>query len=117
MSKTKATVSSSMEDTKREAEEYGVPAEDARKIHDLIQANTSPDVVKAFEVKFDSDSTDSRAVWVILIVENDLKPSPEKISKLNREADKVRTALLREKFNFWPYVEVRGRLDSPSRSD
>ena len=106
-----------MENTTREAEEYGAPVEQARKIHSLVEANASPDVVRAFELKFGSDSTDHRAVWVILMVDNDLKPSPEKISELNREAAKVRTALLGEKLDFWPYVEVRGRLDSTSRSD
>jgi hypothetical protein len=111
------TVSSSMENTIKEAEEFGASVEDARKIHELVKANTSPDIVKSFEVKFGPDSANNRAVWVRLIVENDLKPSLKKISALNKEADRVRGVLLRESLNVWPYVEVRGRLESTSRSN
>jgi hypothetical protein len=115
MAKDKITLSSSMENTIREAKEFGTSVEEARKIHELVKANTSPDVIKSFEVKFGPDSANNRAVWIRLIVENDLKPSPIKISALNKEADRVRAALLREEsLNVWPYVEVRGRLESAS---
>jgi hypothetical protein len=70
--------------------------------------------MKSFEVKFGRDSENNRAVWVRLIVENDLKPSLKRISELNKVADKVRNVLLREKLDVWPYVEVRGRLESAS---
>jgi hypothetical protein len=114
MARNKATLSSSMEDTIKEAEEFGASVEEARRIHKLVKANTSPDVVRSFDVKFGPDSANNRAVWIHLIVENDLKPSLEKISELNREADRVRNVLLRQKLNVWPYVEVRGRLESTS---
>jgi hypothetical protein len=103
-----------MEETIREAEEFGASVEEARKIHDVVNANTTPSLVKTFQVKFGPDSTDNRAVWIRLIVENDLRPSSERIAELNREANKVRTALLRENLSFWPYVEVRGLIDSGS---
>jgi hypothetical protein len=114
MTTPKATSLSSMEETIREAEEFGASVEEARKIHDVVNANTTPSVVKTFQVKFGPDSTDNRAVWIRLIVENDLRPSSERIAELNREANKVRTALLRENLSFWPYVEVRGLIDSAS---
>jgi hypothetical protein len=114
MPRDQITLSSSMEETIKEAQEFGASVEEARKIHDLVKANTSPKVVKSFEVKFGPDSESNRAVWVRLIVENDLKPSPKRIAELNKEADKVRTVLLREKLDVWPYVEVRGRLESAS---
>ncbi len=117
MAKDRITLSSSMEDTLKEAEEFGASVDEARKIHELVSANTSPEVVKSFEVKFGPDSANNRAVWVRLIVENDLKPSLKKISELNKQADRVRAVLLRESLDVWPYVEVRGRLESTSRSN
>jgi hypothetical protein len=48
-------------------------------------------------------------VWVHLIVDDDLKPSKDKISEVHAIANRVRSALLRDNLNFWPYVDVRGR--------
>lgn len=112
MAREHASVASSIEETLKDAEDFGASTEEARKIHDLVKANTSPAIIRSFEVKFGPDSDNNRAVWIHLIVENDLRPSREKISELNDAADKVRSVLLREKLNVCPYVEVRGRLES-----
>jgi hypothetical protein len=103
------TERSSVEATIIEAEKFGASAEEAQKIHQLVKENTSPHVVRNFELDFGPDSVNNRAVWVHLIVDSDLKPSQEKISELNKIVNRVRHALLQEKLNFWPYVDVRGR--------
>jgi hypothetical protein len=104
-----ATTPSTLDETIREAKEFGASLEEARKIHDLVKANAPSRFVRTFEVKFGPDSANNRAVWVHLIAEDELKPSPEKISELNMIANKVRFALLNEKLDVWPYVDFRGR--------
>src|SRR6266705_2053617 len=96
MKKIRTTVPSSWEETLKEAKEFGASVDQARRVHDLVSANTSPELVKSFEVKFAPDSANNRAVWIRLLVENDLKPSPKKISELNKGASKVRSVLLNE---------------------
>jgi hypothetical protein len=103
------TNGSSLEATLDEAERFGAPAEKARHIHGLVEANRSSEFVRGFEIEFGPDSTDSPAVWVHLIVDPDLKPSKKKISELGEVVRKVRTALLQENLDLWPYVNVRGR--------
>lgn len=100
---------SSLQASIDEAERFGAPAEKARQIHDLVEANRSSEFVRGFEIEFGPDSTDSPAVWVHLIVDPDLKPSKKKISELGKVVRKVRTALLQENLDLWPYVDVRGR--------
>jgi hypothetical protein len=99
----------SLEATIDEAERSGAPAEKARQIHDLVEANRSSRFVHGFKIEFGPDSTDRPAVWVHLIVDPDLKPSRQKISELSRVTRKVQAALLRENLGLWPYVDVRGR--------
>ena len=66
-------------------------------------------IVKGFELKFDMDSTNRPAVWVSLFVEEDLRPPQKKISEWTNASYKVENALFDERFNFRPYVSVRGR--------
>jgi hypothetical protein len=103
------TNGSSLQASIDEAERFGAPAEKARQIHDLVEANTSSKFVHGFKIEFGPDSTDSPAVWVHLIVDPDLKPPKEKISELGEVVRKVQAALLRENLGLWPYVDVRGR--------
>jgi hypothetical protein len=103
------TQKSSIEDSIAEAEKFGASAEEARRIHNLVQANTVAEKVRSFVLNFGPDSANNRAVWVHLIVDSDLNPSQEKISELNTIARSVRSALLRENLGFWPYVDIRGR--------
>ncbi len=104
-SRAKASLESSLE----EAKKFGASAGEARRIHRIVAENASVPVIRSFELKFGPDSTNNRAVWVHLIVDDDLKPSKDKISEVHAIANRVRSALLRENLNFWPYVDVRGR--------
>jgi hypothetical protein len=101
--------STTVERAIEDAERVGATSEEARRIHSLVKANTNPQEVRGFELKFGRDSTDNEALWVYLLVENDLNPSTQKISRLNEQAKKVRSALLNANLRFWPYVDVRGR--------
>ena len=97
----------------REAGSFGAAPGEARKIHELVRANTNLNVVRGFELRFGRDAADNEAVWVHLVVEEDLNPTAKKISSFNEVAKKVQTALLQANLRFWPYVDVRGRLDAP----
>jgi hypothetical protein len=103
------TNGSSLEASIHEAERFGAPAEIARRIHNVVDANASSRFVRGFEVKFGPDSTDRLAAWIHLIVDSDLRPSKEKISELSEVVLKVRSALLQENLGLWPFVDVRGR--------
>ena len=100
---------SSLEATLEEARKFGASPDEVRLIHNVVQANTSPEIVRDFEIKFGPDSLNNRAVWVQLVVDNDLNPSHDKISRLTTISKKIRSALLQENLNYWPYVEYRGR--------
>ena len=78
-------------------------------VHEAVSANTDSQLIKRFELKFDLDASDNPAVWVHLIVDDDLKPSQEKIAQFNSAAERVRSVLLEKNLRFWPYVDVRGR--------
>ena len=103
------TSRSSVEASIEEAKKFGASPEEARRIHELVAANTSADIVRSFELKFGPDSTDNKAVWVQLLVDDELRPSKNKITELNKLASKIRSVLLRSNLEFWPYVDVRGR--------
>jgi hypothetical protein len=103
------TTNTSVDASVEEARRLGASAEEALKVHHIVNANTAPEIVRSFEVEFGSDSANNPAVWVHLIVDPDLNPSREKISELNGIARKVRFALLDGGFAFWPYVDFRGR--------
>ena len=103
------SASSTLEASIQEAERSGASAEEARKVHNAVSANTSPNIVRGFELEFGSDSTNSRAVWVHLIVDPELNPTQERISELSSVANKVRLALLDQGLDSWPYVDFRGR--------
>jgi hypothetical protein len=107
MRKSTSVISSSLENSLEEAKKVGASPDEARVIHDLVSANTDPQFVRMFEVKFGPDSSDKSAVWIYLVVDDDLHPSKEKIAKLNENVNRVRSALLDKNIRFWPYVEVR----------
>jgi|SRR5579862_9495509 hypothetical protein len=100
---------SSLDDAIREAKRVGASVEEARLVHDLVKANTSPEI-RSFEVKFGPDSTNNIAVWIDLFVDKNFSPSRENLGYLNRIADKIRTDLQKNNFRYWPYVEVRSNL-------
>ena len=105
--------STSVESAIKEAEKIGASPGEARRIHELVSANTSPEIVRGFELRFGRDASDNEALWVHLVVDSDLNPSPQKISRFSDLAKRVRSALLDANVRYWPYVDVRGRLGAP----
>ena len=101
---------SSLEASLEEARQFGASSEDARRIHEIVEANLSP-IVRGFDLKFDMDSTNKPGVWVSLFVEEDLRPPQKKISEWSSASRKVKNALLDERSSFepYPYVSVSGR--------
>lgn len=102
------TEKSSLDRALEQARAFGASVEETRRIHEVVSANTSPEVL-TFEMQFGPDSSNNRAVWVHLLVEEDLKAPREKISRLNKIATQVRQALLSANLSIWPYVDVRSR--------
>lgn len=80
---------------------------EARQIHALVRKHKLPPGVKTFELEFGEDSEGDPAVWVWFIVDDDLNPSPEKVSKLNKLARSVTTDIRSKIANRWPYVQFR----------
>jgi hypothetical protein len=75
--------STSVESAIKEAEKIGASPGEAHRIHELVSANTSPEIVRGFELRFGRDASDNEALWVHLVVDSDLNPSPQKISRFS----------------------------------
>jgi hypothetical protein len=56
--------STSVESAIKEAEKIGASPGEARRIHELVMANTSPEIVRGFELRFGRDASDNEALWV-----------------------------------------------------
>lgn len=83
--------------------------DEAALVRDLVKKQKFPPAVKKgrFTIEFGEDSTGEPAVWIWFLVDDDLNPTKQKISELNHFANTVRSALLRAKMPYWPYVEFR----------
>ncbi|MBI1776607.1 MAG: hypothetical protein HYR63_14775 [Proteobacteria bacterium] len=70
-----------------------------------------PAGVKRFELQFGDDSTGDPAVWVLFIIDDDLNPSPKKVSEFSKLAQEVTADLLaklpKKGIERWPYVQFR----------
>jgi hypothetical protein len=64
-----------------------------------------PQDVLRVECRFGKDSAGEPAVWIILVVHDDLKPSKSKIERLRRVAEEVRSVIHNESTR-WPFVEI-----------
>jgi len=97
---------SSLESSLESAKRFGASADETKRIHGVVTANTTQDI-RSFEVTFDHDADDQLAVWIKLFVNEDFPTTHEKISDLNRAATTIRSELLKEKISYWPYVVIR----------
>jgi hypothetical protein len=102
----RATQRSSLDASIKGAKRFGVSADETKRIHSIVSANTTSDI-QSFEVTFGSDSTDQTAVWVKLLVDKDLPQTDERISALNRATTAIRSELLKADISYWPYVTIR----------
>ena len=90
-----------------DARDIGVSPEEVRQIQKVVKQHRFPPDVQAVEVNFGRDWTGDPAAWIVYLVEDDLNPSKEKISGLNKFADAVRSALLKTRPRYWPYIDFR----------
>jgi hypothetical protein len=107
------TLGSSLAQTLVEARKSGVPEDEARKVFDLVTANTSPEVVHSnfienFAVRW-AELAQGKSLLVTLFVDKDLGRSKEAVSEITNIANRLHTALLEGDFRYWPYIEFSGR--------
>ena len=75
-------------------------------LDDVVHARVRfPQDVLRVEFRFGEDSTGAPAVWIVLVANDDLKPSKGKIASLQRVAEEVRSVVHSESYR-WPYVEI-----------
>jgi hypothetical protein len=83
-------------------------------IRQIVDAKPWPEDVKGYDVEFGSDWEGDPAVRVWFLIEDDLRPSDEKLKRVGRFMDEVRDALLDAELSHWPFVRLRAI--QPSRA-
>lgn len=76
-------------------------------IRRIVDGMPPPDDVKGYDVEFGSDWEGDPAVYVWFLVDDDLRPSEEKLERVGRYMDKVTRALLDAELSHWPFVYLR----------
>ena len=97
---------SSLDVAIEEAAKFGASVDEAKRIHSVVSANTTPDI-QGFQLKYGPDSNDELAIWIRLLVDENVSLSNEKVANLHRTATKIRSELLKQNLRLWPYVIVR----------
>ena len=82
---------------------------EARAIQDIVKGRPWPPAVKGFELEFGEDSTGDPAVWVWLMIDDDVSPSAEKIRELGYFSRDLQSAIIDAGLSRWPYVRFRTR--------
>jgi hypothetical protein len=83
-------------------------------IRRIVDAVPWPEDVKGYDVEFGEDWEGDPAVRVWFLVDDDLRPSDEKVERVGRFLDEVRAALLDAELSNWPFVQLRAV--QPSRA-
>ena len=75
--------------------------------HDIVrELGPLPDGISHVDFRFGTDSEGTPAVWITLMASDDLKPSKEKISDLQRLTREIHAKILQTGSSRWPYIEV-----------
>jgi hypothetical protein len=101
------TKKQSFKDLVDEAKDIGVSPDEVRHIQKVVKSHRFPADVRAVELNFGRDWTGAPAAWIDFLVEDDLNPSDQKITRLNEFVNSVRRDLLRAKPVYWPNVGFR----------
>jgi hypothetical protein len=80
---------------------------EAQIVQGILAKWKRPSNVRDVSFEFGEDSTGDPAVWIWLTVDDELQPSNQSISGLNRFVTDVRSDLLRAGLSYWPYVRFR----------
>ena len=82
-------------------------ARETKIVEDIVRKWRLPPNVRRFDVEFGEDSTGDPAVWIWLLVDDELSPSSQSISRMERFVTDVRSELLRKGLRHWPYFRLR----------
>jgi hypothetical protein len=80
-----------------------------RAIQDLLKKRPLPAAVKGIELEFGEDSTGDPAVWIWLLVDDDVAPSAAKLDELGRFQRGLLSDSIDAGLSHWPYVRFRAR--------
>jgi hypothetical protein len=89
-------------------------ADEEATIRRIVDAMLRPEDVKGYDVEFGSDWEGDPAVYVWLVVDDDLRPSDQKLQRVGDFRHAVRRALLDAELSHWPFVRLRAT--QPSRA-
>ena len=89
-------------------------AEEAETIRRIVEGMPWPEDVKGYDVEFGSDWEGDPAVYVWFLIDDDLRPSEEKLQRVGRFTDQITRALLDAELSHWPFVRLRAT--HPSRA-
>jgi hypothetical protein len=81
--------------------------EEARLFHDIARRwMPLPDDVRRVHFRFGEASDGAPAVWIVVVVPEDLKPSKEKIRTLSRITQSFRKDVQQSDTYRWPYIDI-----------
>jgi hypothetical protein len=84
-----------------------VTRDEAKLFRDIgRRAGPLPDGAHELRFRFGEDSRGQLAVWIVLVAEDDLKPSKTKIDNIRRFFGKLQDEILMSDTDRWPYTEV-----------
>lgn len=74
-------------------------------IRDVLKKIKLPTEIKSVDLSFSDDSTGTPAVWINLHVDDDTKPSAEKINRLRAIRRDIARKVAERQSTPWPYVQ------------
>lgn len=98
----------SPESVREQALASGATVEEASQLHDLVRKRTPfPESVTGVRFRFGEDSSGDPALWVTIVAMADLNPTIEKVDRIRRFAEDLRSDILESHLtDRWPYVEI-----------
>jgi hypothetical protein len=83
-------------------------------IRRIVEGTAWPDDVKGYDVEFGSDWEGDPAVYIWFLLDDDLRPSEQKVERVGDFRRAIRRALLDAELSHWPFVRLRAT--QPSRA-
>lgn len=87
--------------------EEAVREQEERVIRDVIDARDRPAAIKGYEIEFGDDHSGDQAVWIWLLVKDEVQPSQELLEQVLPFSRKLGSDLLEKRLSHWPYVRFR----------
>jgi len=84
-----------------------VTREEATLFRDIgRKAGPLPEGVHELRFRFGEDSQGDLAVWIVLVADDDLKPSKAKVESIKQFTRKLQDEIMMSESDRWPYSEV-----------